>query len=144
MFMLVLGFFLMYVSYYVDLVFGFVFGWNYWFNWVVMFVVEIVVFVIIMKFWFFDVLSIIWSVLFLGLIFLFNFLFVKSYGEFEYWFVFVKVVIIIVFIGVGFLMIFGIFGGEYIGFKNFILEEVLVNGGFLFVLSIFFIVGFFF
>jgi lysine-specific permease len=80
--------------------------------------------------------------LFLGLIFLLNFLSVKSYGESEYWFALVKVVTIIVFIGVGLLTIFGIFGGEYIGFKNFTLEEAPVNGGFLSVLSIFFIAGF--
>ena len=71
-----------------------------------------------MKFWFPDVPSIVWSALFLGLIFLLNALSVKSYGESEYWFSLIKVVTIIVFIGVGLLTIFGILGGQFIGFKT--------------------------
>ncbi|MER2255094.1 MAG: amino acid permease [Priestia megaterium] len=141
-FMPVSGSFSTYASHYVDPALGFALGWNYWFNWAVTLAVEIAASAIIMKFWFPDVPSIIWSALFLGLIFLLNFLSVKSYGESEYWFALVKVVTIIVFIGVGLLTIFGIFGGEYIGFKNFTLEEAPVNGGFLSVLSIFFIAGF--
>jgi lysine-specific permease len=95
-----------------------------------------------MKFWFPDVPSIVWSTLFLGLIFLLNALSVKSYGESEYWFSLIKVVTIIVFIGVGLLTIFGILGGQFIGFKNFTVGHAPINGGLLSVLSIFFIAGF--
>ncbi|WP_066051078.1 amino acid permease [Robertmurraya korlensis] len=141
-FMPVSGSFSTYGSRFVDPAFGFALGWNYWFNWAVTLAVEIVASAIIMKFWFPDVPSIVWSILFLGLIFLLNALSVKSYGESEYWFSLIKVVTIIVFIGVGMLTIFGILGGEYIGFKNFTVEHAPFNGGLLSVLSIFFIAGF--
>ncbi|WP_223593111.1 amino acid permease [Neobacillus bataviensis] len=136
------GSFATYASRFVDPALGFALGWNYWFNWAVTLAVEIVASAIIMKFWLPDVPSIVWSALFLGLIFLLNALSVKSYGESEYWFALIKVITIIVFIGVGVLTIFGIFGGEYIGFKNFTLGDAPVSGGFMSVLSIFFIAGF--
>ncbi|MBV7504048.1 amino acid permease [Bacillus sp. sid0103] len=136
------GSFSTYGSRFVDPAFGFALGWNYWFNWAVTIAVEIVASAIIMKFWFPDVPSIVWSMLFLGLIFLLNALSVKSYGESEYWFSLIKVVTIIVFIGVGLLTIFGILGGQFIGFKNFTVGHAPVNGGLLSVLSIFFIAGF--
>ncbi|MDN3018864.1 amino acid permease [Paenibacillus sp. BSR1-1] len=136
------GSFATYASRFVDPALGFALGWNYWFNWAVTLAVEIVASAIIMKFWLPDVPSIVWSALFLGLIFLLNALSVKSYGESEYWFALIKVITIIVFIGVGVLTIFGIFGGEYIGFKNFTLGDAPVRGGFMSVLSIFFIAGF--
>ncbi|WHY03174.1 amino acid permease [Neobacillus sp. DY30] len=136
------GSFSTYGSRFVDPAFGFALGWNYWFNWAVTLAVEIVASAIIMKFWFPDVPSIVWSTLFLGLIFLLNALSVKSYGESEYWFSLIKVVTIIVFIGVGLLTIFGILGGQYIGFKNFTVGHAPVNGGLFSVLSIFLIAGF--
>ncbi len=136
------GSFSTYASRFVDPAFGFALGWNYWFNWAVTLAVEIVASAIIMKFWFPDVPSILWSALFLGLIFLLNALSVKSYGESEYWFSLIKVVTIIVFIGVGLLTIFGILGGKFIGFKNFTLGDAPVHGGLLSILSIFFIAGF--
>ncbi|NYE08520.1 AAT family amino acid transporter/lysine-specific permease [Bacillus niacini] len=136
------GSFSTYGSRFVDPAFGFALGWNYWFNWAVTLAVEIVASAIIMKFWFPDVPSIVWSTLFLGLIFLLNALSVKSYGESEYWFSLIKVVTIIVFIGVGLLTIFGILGGPFIGFKNFTVGHAPVNGGLLSVLSIFLIAGF--
>ncbi|MCM3601208.1 amino acid permease [Robertmurraya korlensis] len=136
------GSFSTYGSRFVDPAFGFALGWNYWFNWAVTLAVEIVASAIIMKFWFPDVPSIVWSTLFLGLIFLLNALSVKSYGESEYWFSLIKVVTIIVFIGVGILTILGILGGDYIGFKNFTVEHAPVNGGLLSVISIFLIAGF--
>ncbi|MEH7331142.1 amino acid permease [Neobacillus drentensis] len=136
------GSFATYASRFVDPALGFALGWNYWFNWAVTLAVEIVASAIIMKFWLPDVPSIVWSALFLGLIFLLNALSVKSYGESEYWFALIKVITIIVFIGVGVLTIFGIFGGEYIGFKNFTMGDAPVSGGFMSVLSIFFIAGF--
>lgn len=136
------GSFSTYGSRFVDPAFGFALGWNYWFNWAVTLAVEIIASAIIMKFWFPDVPSIVWSTLFLGLIFLLNALSVKSYGESEYWFSLIKVVTIIVFIGVGLLTIFGILGGQFIGFKNFTVGHAPVNGGLLSVLSIFLIAGF--
>lgn len=136
------GSFASYASRFVDPSLGFALGWNYWFNWAVTLAVEIVASAIIMKFWFPDIPSIVWSALFLGLIFLLNALSVKGYGESEYWFALIKVITVIVFIGVGILTILGILGGEYIGFKNFTLGDAPINGGFMSILSIFFIAGF--
>ncbi|MEH7417498.1 amino acid permease [Neobacillus drentensis] len=136
------GSFATYASRFVDPAFGFALGWNYWFNWAVTLAVEIVASAIIMKFWFPDVPSIVWSVLFLGVIFLLNALSVKSYGESEYWFSLIKVVTIIVFIGVGLLTIFGILGGHFIGFKNFTIGDAPIHGGVMSILGIFFIAGF--
>lgn len=136
------GSFATYATRYIDPALGFALGWNYWFNWAVTLAVEIAASAIIMKFWLPDVPSIVWSALFLGLIFLLNALSVKSYGESEFWFSLVKVITIIVFIAVGLLTIFGILGGKYIGFKNFTIGNAPISGGFLSVLSIFFIAGF--
>lgn len=45
------------------------------------------------------------------------------YGETEYWMALIKVVTVIVFLGVGVLTIFGILGGQAIGFSNFTLGD---------------------
>ncbi|USK34376.1 amino acid permease [Bacillus sp. F19] len=141
-YMPVSGSFSTYATRFVDPAFGFALGWNYWFNWAVTLAVEIAAAAIIMKFWLPEVPSIIWSALFLGLIFILNALSIRSYGESEYWFALIKVVAIIVFIIIGLLTILGIFGGEMIGFKNFTTGEAPFKGGFLSIISIFLIAGF--
>lgn len=82
--------------------------------------------------------------IFLILIFGLNVFLVKVYGELEYWFLIIKVVMVIIFFIVGVFIIVGIFGGEVIGFFNFIVGDVLFKGGFFVILGIFLIVGFFF
>ncbi|MFD4930355.1 amino acid permease [Peribacillus butanolivorans] len=141
-FMPVSGSFSSYATRFVDPAFGFALGWNYWFNWAVTLAVEIAAAAIIMKFWLPEVPSIIWSALFLGLVFMLNALSIKSYGESEYWFSLVKVVAIIFFIIIGLLTILGVFGGEVIGFENFTMGEAPFKGGFLSIISIFLIAGF--
>jgi lysine-specific permease len=136
------GSFSTYATRFVDPAFGFALGWNYWFNWAVTLAVEIAAAAIIMKFWLPEVPSIIWSALFLGLIFILNALSIRSYGESEYWFALIKVVAIIVFIIIGLLTILGIFGGDMIGFENFTKGEAPFKGGFLSIISIFLIAGF--
>ncbi|MFD6438551.1 amino acid permease [Peribacillus sp. NPDC060186] len=141
-YMPVSGSFSSYATRFVDPAFGFALGWNYWFNWAVTLAVEIAAAAIIMKFWLPEVPSIIWSALFLGLVFMLNALSIKSYGESEYWFSLVKVVAIIFFIIIGLLTILGVFGGEMIGFENFTMGEAPFKGGFLSIISIFLIAGF--
>jgi AAT family amino acid transporter/lysine-specific permease len=141
-YMPVSGSFSTYATRFVDPAFGFALGWNYWFNWAVTLAVEIAAAAIIMKFWLPEVPSIIWSALFLGLIFILNALSIRSYGESEYWFALIKVVAIIVFIIIGLLTILGIFGGDMIGFENFTAGEAPFKGGFLSIISIFLIAGF--
>ncbi|XHU80982.1 amino acid permease [Peribacillus simplex] len=141
-YMPVSGSFSTYATRFVDPAFGFALGWNYWFNWAVTLAVEIAAAAIIMKFWLPDVPSLIWSALFLGIVFTLNALSIKSYGESEYWFALIKVIAIICFIIIGLLTIFGVFGGKVIGFENFTMEEAPFKGGFLSIISIFLIAGF--
>ena len=141
-YMPVSGSFSTYATRFVDPAFGFALGWNYWFNWAVTLAVEIAAAAIIMKFWLPDVPSLLWSALFLGLVFTLNALSIKSYGESEYWFALIKVVAIIFFIIIGLLTILGVFGGKVIGFENFTMGEAPFKGGFLSIISIFLIAGF--
>ncbi|MDW7615559.1 amino acid permease [Peribacillus simplex] len=141
-YMPVSGSFSTYATRFVDPAFGFALGWNYWFNWAVTLAVEIAAAAIIMKFWLPDVPSLLWSALFLGIVFTLNALSIKSYGESEYWFALIKVVAIIFFIIIGLLTILGVFGGKVIGFENFTMGEAPFKGGFLSIISIFLIAGF--
>ncbi|MDF9759878.1 AAT family amino acid transporter/lysine-specific permease [Peribacillus simplex] len=141
-YMPVSGSFSTYATRFVDPAFGFALGWNYWFNWAVTLAVEIAAAAIIMKFWLPDVPSLLWSALFLGIVFTLNALSIKSYGESEYWFALIKVVAIIFFIIIGLLTILGVFGGKVIWFENFTMGEAPFKGGFLSIISIFLIAGF--
>lgn len=136
------GSFAAYATRFVDPALGFALGWNYWFNWAITLAVEISASAIVMKFWFPNVPSIVWSLTFLGLLFGLNALSVKGYGESEYWFSFIKVVTIVIFIVIGLLTIVGIIGGEYIGFKNLTIGDAPFVGGASGIFTIFFIAGF--
>ncbi|WP_285767461.1 amino acid permease [Peribacillus sp. SI8-4] len=141
-FMPVSGSFSSYATRFVDPAFGFALGWNYWFNWAVTLAVEVAASSIIMKFWLPEVPGLLWSALFLGLVFTLNALSIKSFGESEYWFALIKVVAIIFFILIGILTILGVFGGKLIGFEHFTQGEAPFKGGFLSIISIFLIAGF--
>ncbi|MCI1694203.1 MAG: amino acid permease [Aneurinibacillus aneurinilyticus] len=136
------GSFSTYATRFVDPALGFALGWNYWYNWAVTIAVEIAAGALIMKFWFPDSSSLLWSVLFLGIMFGLNFLSVKGYGEGEYWFALIKVISIIAFIVIGLAMIVGIMGGEAVGFKNFTIGDAPFHGGFMAILGVFMIAGF--
>ncbi|GED33724.1 amino acid permease [Brevibacillus centrosporus] len=141
-FMPVSGSFSTYATRFVDPSLGFALGWNYWYNWAITIAVELSAAALIMKYWLPDVPSIIWSALFLVLMFVINALSVKSFGESEYWFALIKVITVIVFIVIGVLMIFGIMGGQAVGFTNFTKGEAPFNGGFMAILGVFMIAGF--
>ncbi|MEF2096389.1 amino acid permease [Bacillus sp. CFBP9009] len=136
------GSFSTYGSKFVDPAFGFALGWTYWFNWSMTIAAELAASTMIMKFWFPNSPSLMWSSSFLVLIFLLNYLSVKGYGEGEYWFSFIKVTAIVIFIIVGLLMIVGIMGGEAVGFKNFTVDEAPFPGGFMGVFIVFIAAGF--
>ncbi len=141
-YMPVAGSFKVYATKFVDPAFGFAIGWNYWYNWAITIAAELSAVVLIMKFWFPESPSFIWSALALLLMFGFNFLSAKGFGESEFWFALIKIITVIVFIITGFLMIFGIMGGEAIGFTNFTIEEAPFNGGFFAILGVFMAAGF--
>ncbi|MFP3415670.1 amino acid permease, partial [Bacillus sp. SIMBA_074] len=91
------GSFSTYGTKFVDPAFGFALGWTYWFNWSMTIAAELSASTMIMKFWFPNSPSLLWSSSFLVLIFLLNYLSVKGYGEGEYWFSFIKVTAIVIF-----------------------------------------------
>ncbi|WP_107941739.1 amino acid permease [Metasolibacillus fluoroglycofenilyticus] len=137
------GSFSTYASKFVDPALGFALGWNYWYNWAITIAAEIAAVSLIMKYWFPNSSSGLWTVLFIVIVLAFNLLSVKSYGESEYWFAMIKVATVIVFIIVSFLMIFGILGGEApVGFTNFFISDGPFHGGFLAMFGIFLAAGF--
>ncbi|WP_353948883.1 amino acid permease [Sporolactobacillus sp. Y61] len=136
------GSFRTYAARFVEPSFGFAIGWNYWYNWAVTIASELSAATLIMKFWFPDSPSYLWSGLFLILIFLLNALTVKGYGESEYWFAFIKVATVIIFIIVGLLMIFRILGGGVPGFANFTVGDAPFHGGFLAAFGVFLAAGY--
>ncbi|BDY68231.1 hypothetical protein MUTS8_15920 [Escherichia coli] len=103
-YMPVSGSFATYGQNYVEEGFGFALGWNYWYNWAVTIAVDLVAAQLVMSWWFPDTPGWIWSALFLGVIFLLNYISVRGFGEAEYWFSLIKVTTVIVFIIVGVLM----------------------------------------
>lgn len=86
-----------YATRYVDKAFGFALGWNYWFNWAITLAAELVAGALIMKYWFPDTPAIVWSAIFLILLFTLNYLSTRSFGESEYIFSGIKVITVLVF-----------------------------------------------
>lgn len=137
------GSFSTYASKFIDPSLGFALGWNYWYNWAITIAAEISAVSIVMKYWFPHTSSFIWSVLFLVIIFVLNYLSVNSFGESEYWFALVKVATVIIFLIVSFLMIFGILGGNApVGYTNFFKGDAPFHGGFFATFGIFLAAGF--
>ena len=137
------GSFSTYATRFVDPSLGFALGWNYWYNWAITIAAEIAAVSLIMKYWFPDSSSLIWTILFIVVVLAFNLLSVRVFGEAEYWFAMIKVGTVIVFIIVSFLMIFGLLGGQDpVGFKNFFVEEAPFHGGIFAVIGVFLVAGF--
>lgn len=141
------GSFATYGAKYVDEGFGFAIGWNYWYNWAITVAVDIVSAQLVMQYWFvvppFGLPTWCWSLLFLSLIFLLNFISVRGFGEAEFWFALIKVATVIIFIAIGLLMIFGIIKGDpNIGWHNWEIGDAPFVGGFSAMIGVAMIVGF--
>ncbi|SDE95984.1 lysine:proton symporter, AAT family [Fontibacillus panacisegetis] len=136
------GSFETYASRFVDPSLGFAMGWNFWYNWAITIAAELSAATLIIKYWFPESSSFLWSLLFLALILGLNVLSVKGYGESEYWFATIKVTVVIIFLIVGLLIILGIMGGEAVGFKNFTAGDAPFHGGFFAFLGVFMAAGF--
>lgn len=106
------GSFASYGARYVDEGFGFAIGWNYWYNWAITVAVDLVAAQLVMQYWLPSVPGILWSVLFLGIIFLLNFVSVKGFGEGEFWFASIKVITVILFLVIGLSLIVSILLGH--------------------------------
>ena len=146
-YMPVSGSFATYGARYVDEGFGFALGWNYWYNWAVTIAVDLVAAQLVMAYWFPAVPGVLWSALFLALIFALNAISVRGFGEAEYWFAAIKVLTVIVFIALGTLMIFGILhGGAPSGLMgnlaNWSIGDAPFAGGFAALIGVAMIVGF--
>jgi lysine-specific permease len=141
-FMPVSGSFSTYSTKFVDPALGVALGWNYWYNWAITLAVDIATGSMLMEYWFDSVDSIVWSALFLILLFGLNYISVKGYGESEYWFAFIKVATVVIFLIIGVLTIIGLMGGEAVGFKNFTLDDGPFHGGFFAILGVFMVAGF--
>ena len=136
------GAFDIYASKYVDPALGFALGWNYWYTTAITVPADLVASTLIMKYWFPNVSSLLWSALFLGLLLILNVLSVKAFGESEYWFASIKVISIIVFLVIGVAMIFGIMGGHAVGFSNFTQGDAPFHGGIISIFSVVLVAGF--
>jgi lysine-specific permease len=142
-YMPVSGSFATYGQNYVEEGFGFALGWNYWYNWAVTIAVDLVASQLVMSYWFPDTPGWIWSALFLGIMFLLNWISVKGFGEAEYWFSLIKVATVIIFIVVGVMMIVGIFkGAQPAGWSNWAIDDAPFAGGFSAMIGVAMIVGF--
>lgn len=127
---------------YVDPAFGFMMGWNYWYASAMTIAVELVAASIVMKFWFPDSSSVLWSGLFLAILLALNLFSARVFGEGEFWFAGIKIVTIIVFIALGLLMIAGIMGGHSTGFQNWTAGEAPFVGGPMGTFGILMVAGF--
>ncbi|GIP30467.1 lysine-specific permease [Paenibacillus sp. J23TS9] len=136
------GSFSTYGSRFVSPAFGFAVGWNFWYNWAVTIAAELAAATVIIKYWLPDSPSLLWSFLFLALMFALNVLSAKGYGESEYWFAIIKIVTVIIFLVLGVMMIFGILGGKPVGFSNFNLGGSPFHGGFFAIIGVFMAAGF--
>lgn len=138
------GSFSSYATRFVDSSLGFTMGWLYWTIWSLVTSVDVIVASNVITYWdFFSFFSpLTWSIIFLVIIFLLNVFTVKVFGEAEFWLSLIKVATIIIFIILTFLMIFGILGGEYYGFKNYTIGDAPFVGGISGFLSVLLIAGF--
>nr|WP_272908385.1 amino acid permease [Alicyclobacillus tolerans] len=136
------GSFETYATRFVDPALGFAFGWNYWFSWATVIPAELSAGALVMKYWFPHTPAILWSAIFLVILFLLNAFSVRGYGEGEYWFAGIKVATIIIFLIVGVAMIFGVFTGHPTGFHNFDLGGSSIHGGFTAVFGTVLIAGY--
>ncbi len=136
------GSFASYCTRFVDPALGFAVGWNYWFCWAICIAAEIVAADILLRFWLPDANILLWSAIFLAIIYALNFFSARGYGEGEFWFASIKVITIFIFLVVGVLMILGIMGGESPGFSNWTTGDAPFVGGGMAVLGAFLLAGF--
>lgn len=142
-YMPVSGSFATYGARYVEEGFGFALGWNYWYNWAVTIAVDLVAAQLVMSYWLPGIPGIVWSALFLLLMFLLNSISVRGFGEAEYWFAAIKVLTVLVFTGTGLLMITGILQGAERGIlETWTTGKAPFPGGFAAMIGVAMIVGF--
>lgn len=138
----VAGSFETYAGDYVDPALGFTVGWMYWYNCAMTMAVELVAAAIVMKYWFPDSSSFLWSGLFLAILLGLNLFSAKIFGEAEFWFAGIKVVTVLVFLVVGVAMILGILRGHTGGLANWTAGAAPFVGGWDGIFTILMVTGF--
>lgn len=137
------GSFAAYASKFVSPALGFALGWNYWLNCAITVPVEATTVGLVMNFWFPHIPSWVFSGITFALIFLINYLSVKSYGETEFWLALVKVITVVVFLIVGVLVILGIMGGRGpVDLQNFTYKKAPFVHGISGIVNVFLVAGF--
>ena len=101
------GSFGVYAGAYIHPYFGFTIRYSYWMGVVVAIGTEVTATAIYMARWFPEVPSLVWILIFAGVLFYVNCTSVGNFGKFEFVFASIKVVAIIAFIVLGFIVIFG-------------------------------------
>lgn len=133
------GTFCEYSTLYVGKSFGVAMGYNYWLNWAMTIAVDISAASLIMGYWFPEVNSIIFSVVFFAAILLCNIFSVKVFGEVEYFMSFVKVSVIIIFIVLG---VMTIFHQPHFGLDHWKTGDAPFHNGFFGFMTVFLFAGF--
>lgn len=82
---------------------GFLSGWNYWVLYILIGITELTASAAYMTYWFPDIPTFAWTLVFFIIINAINMLTVKAYGEMEFWFALIKIVAIIL------MMLFGLY-----------------------------------
>lgn len=137
------GSFTEYATRYVDPALGFAMGWNYWFGGAITVALELSTVGIVMNFWFPHVPSWIFSLAAFVIIFIINYLSVRTYGETEFWLSLLKVAAVLIFLVVGVLVILGVLGPhQAIGLRNFTYRQAPFVHGIPGVISAFVVSGF--
>ncbi|MDU3817950.1 MAG: amino acid permease [Pantoea sp.] len=84
---------------------SFFLGWSYWLSWVVTCIADVVVCGGYVQYWLPDLSPWVPALFTLALLFMFNLLSVKMFGEAEFWFAIIKVIAIVALILTGFWMV---------------------------------------
>jgi len=120
------GSFGVYAEQYVSPWAGFVLRYSYWIGVVIAVGTEVTATGIYMQRWFPQIPTLVWIILFAGILFLVNSTSVGNFGKFEFWFASIKVVAIVAFIVIGCVVVFGP-AGEQAGFT---FDNYTNDGGF--------------
>lgn len=131
-------------SRYVDEGFGFAIGWNYWYNWAITVAVDLLAAQLVMKYWLPNTPGILWSLLFLAVIFLLNYISIRGFGEGEFVFSSIKITFVILFLVAGLCMIVNILLSDHPHtiWQNLTLNEAPFVGSIASVLNIAMIAAF--
>lgn len=136
------GSFYTYGTRFVDPAFGFAQGINYWFNWAITIAAELSAAALIMQFWFPHTPAVLWSGIFLLLLFFLNVISVKGFGEAEFIMSLIKVVVVILFIILGVFIALGFIGHHHTGLQNWHGSHPPFKGGLLTIIGVFMVAGF--